>query len=74
MTLLRVTSSVGRFVAVRLTRDRYFGTTGVQQSNRICVVGAGPAGFYASQYILKHLPSSSIDIIEKLPVPFGLVR
>ncbi|XP_035785165.1 NADPH:adrenodoxin oxidoreductase, mitochondrial-like [Anopheles albimanus] len=41
---------------------------------RICIVGAGPAGFYTAQYILKHLDNSQIDIVEKLPVPFGLVR
>ena len=41
---------------------------------RIAVVGAGPAGFYASQHILKHLPESRIDIYEALPVPYGLVR
>ncbi|XP_053682905.1 NADPH:adrenodoxin oxidoreductase, mitochondrial [Sabethes cyaneus] len=41
---------------------------------RVCIVGAGPAGFYAAQYILKHLDNSQIDIVEKLPVPFGLVR
>lgn len=41
---------------------------------RICIVGAGPAGFYAAQYLLKHLENSQVDIIEKLPVPFGLVR
>lgn len=41
---------------------------------RICIVGSGPAGFYAAQYLLKHLPDSYIDIIERLPVPFGLVR
>lgn len=41
---------------------------------KICVIGAGPAGFYASQHILKTLPNARIDIIEKLPVPFGLVR
>ncbi|XP_055532019.1 NADPH:adrenodoxin oxidoreductase, mitochondrial [Wyeomyia smithii] len=41
---------------------------------RICIVGAGPAGFYAAQYLLKHLENSQIDIVEKLPVPFGLVR
>lgn len=39
---------------------------------KTCVVGSGPAGFYASQYLLKHLSNCQIDLIEKLPVPFGL--
>jgi adrenodoxin-NADP+ reductase len=41
---------------------------------RTCVVGSGPAGFYSSQYLLKHLPNAKVDMIEKLPVPFGLGR
>lgn len=41
---------------------------------KACIVGSGPAGFYSAQYILKHLPNSQVDLIEKLPVPFGLVR
>lgn len=41
---------------------------------KICIVGSGPGGFYAAQYILKHLPDSCVDLIEKLPVPYGLVR
>lgn len=41
---------------------------------KTCIVGSGPAGFYAAQYILKHLPNSHVDIVEKLPVPYGLVR
>ncbi|XP_055631957.1 NADPH:adrenodoxin oxidoreductase, mitochondrial [Toxorhynchites rutilus septentrionalis] len=52
---------------------RYVSTSTTVQK-RICIVGAGPAGFYAAQYILKHLENSEIDIVEKLPVPFGLVR
>ena len=40
----------------------------------VAVVGAGPAGFYAAQHILKNLPDSRVDIFEALPVPFGLVR
>ncbi|CAD7013389.1 unnamed protein product [Ceratitis capitata] len=43
-------------------------------TKRICIVGAGPAGFYAAQYILKTLSDCVVDVIEKLPVPFGLVR
>ena len=41
---------------------------------RVAVVGAGPAGFYATQHIIKALPGAQVDIYEKLPVPFGLVR
>uniref|UniRef100_A0A034W9E0 NADPH:adrenodoxin oxidoreductase, mitochondrial n=1 Tax=Bactrocera dorsalis TaxID=27457 RepID=A0A034W9E0_BACDO len=66
-----------------MTKQLYFNTikqglsTGVSGSGatkRICIVGAGPAGFYAAQYILKHLSDCAVDLIEKLPVPFGLVR
>uniref|UniRef100_A0A8C3J1R9 NADPH:adrenodoxin oxidoreductase, mitochondrial n=1 Tax=Calidris pygmaea TaxID=425635 RepID=A0A8C3J1R9_9CHAR len=41
---------------------------------RVCVVGSGPAGFYTAQHILKHHGGARVDIYEKLPVPFGLVR
>ncbi|KAH8371032.1 hypothetical protein KR093_005951, partial [Drosophila rubida] len=46
----------------------------VAGTKRICIVGAGPAGFYAAQYLLKQLSDCAVDIVEKLPVPFGLVR
>ena len=43
--------------------------------HRVCVVGAGPAGFYVSQGILKACKSTvKVDLLEKLPFPFGLVR
>lgn len=41
---------------------------------KICIVGAGPAGFYTAQHLVKKLVNSEIDIYERLPVPFGLVR
>lgn len=41
---------------------------------KVCIVGAGPAGFYAAQHLIKNLPDCYVDIVEKLPVPFGLVR
>lgn len=41
---------------------------------KICIVGAGPAGFYAAQHLAKKLEQPEIDIYERLPVPFGLVR
>uniref|UniRef100_A0AAY4A3M4 NADPH:adrenodoxin oxidoreductase, mitochondrial n=1 Tax=Denticeps clupeoides TaxID=299321 RepID=A0AAY4A3M4_9TELE len=41
---------------------------------KVCVVGGGPAGFYTAQSLLKGSPHIQVDIYERLPVPFGLVR
>lgn len=41
---------------------------------RIAVVGAGPAGFYTCSALLKRFREAHVDLIERLPVPFGLVR
>ncbi|CAM1322593.1 FDXR (predicted) [Pycnogonum litorale] len=41
---------------------------------QICIVGSGPAGFYTAQSILKNNKSVHVDIYEKLPAPYGLVR
>ncbi len=41
---------------------------------RVAVIGAGPAGTYASDILSKSGMPVSIDIIERLPAPFGLVR
>lgn len=41
---------------------------------RVCVVGAGPAGIYAADILSKTELDVSIDLIERLPAPFGLVR
>lgn len=43
-------------------------------AGRFAVVGSGPSGFYAAEAILKNMPSARVDIFEKLPTPFGLVR
>ncbi|KAM3966692.1 NADPH:adrenodoxin oxidoreductase, mitochondrial [Aphomia sociella] len=45
-----------------------------QNIPRVCIVGAGPAGFYAAMHLTKNLKTVTVDIIEKLPVPFGLIR
>lgn len=37
-------------------------------------MGGGPAGFYTAKLIAKAYPNSTIDIFEKNPLPFGLVR
>ena len=43
-------------------------------SPRIAIVGAGPAGIYAADILLDRVPGATIDLIEKLPAPYGLVR
>lgn len=54
---------------------RYFSLNRVlNKQKQVCIVGAGPAGFYAAQYLVKHLNDVQVDLIERLPVPFGLVR
>ncbi|KAK4301181.1 hypothetical protein Pmani_026661 [Petrolisthes manimaculis] len=40
----------------------------------VCIIGSGPAGFYTAQQILKSHASARVDMYERLPVPFGLVR
>ena len=43
---------------------------------RLAIVGAGPAGIYAADILLKHERSFevSIDLFDRLPAPYGLVR
>ena len=41
---------------------------------RLAVIGSGPAGFYATYRILAKIENAVVDMYEKLPVPFGLVR
>jgi ferredoxin--NADP+ reductase len=41
---------------------------------RVAVVGSGPAGFYAAGALLSADPPAEVDIIERLPTPWGLVR
>lgn len=41
---------------------------------RIAIVGSGPSGFYAAEALFKSEHTVEIDMFEKLPVPFGLVR
>ncbi len=41
---------------------------------RVAIVGAGPSGFYAAEALIKSELAVSVDLIERLPSPFGLVR
>ncbi|WP_084959139.1 FAD-dependent oxidoreductase [Thermoactinospora rubra] len=42
---------------------------------RVAVVGSGPAGIYAAEALVKQCPEPvSVDVLERLPTPYGLVR
>ncbi|MGH7821450.1 MAG: FAD-dependent oxidoreductase, partial [Candidatus Binatia bacterium] len=41
---------------------------------RVAVVGAGPAGFYTSEALLRDERAVRVDLIDRLPTPYGLVR
>lgn len=38
------------------------------------MVGGGPSGFYAAEALLRSRLSVAVDMFERLPVPYGLVR
>ncbi len=40
----------------------------------VAIIGAGPAGFYTAEALIEAVPAISIDLIERLPTPFGLIR
>lgn len=41
---------------------------------RVAIVGSGPSGFYATESLIKSGLKTQIDMYERLPVPYGLVR
>ncbi|GAA3523254.1 FAD-dependent oxidoreductase [Nocardioides daeguensis] len=41
---------------------------------RVAIVGGGPAGIYAADILTRSDAEVSVDILERLPAPFGLVR
>lgn len=41
---------------------------------RVAIIGAGPAGIYASDLLVKSEVDVKIDLFERMPAPFGLIR
>lgn len=41
---------------------------------RVAVIGAGPAGIYAADILTKSDPDATVDIFDRLPTPYGLIR
>ena len=41
----------------------------------VAIIGAGPAGFYTAEALVKRLGDAvAVDIIDALPTPYGLIR
>ncbi|WP_040677763.1 FAD-dependent oxidoreductase [Nitratireductor pacificus] len=43
-------------------------------SRAVAIVGSGPSGCYLAQALLKATPDLRLDLVDRLPVPYGLVR
>lgn len=41
---------------------------------RVAIVGSGPSGFYAADALIKSDQDVMVDLFDRLPTPFGLVR
>jgi ferredoxin--NADP+ reductase len=41
---------------------------------RVAIVGAGPAGAFAAEQVLRRVGEVEIDLLERLPTPWGLLR
>lgn len=41
---------------------------------RVAIVGAGPSGFYAAEALMAASNAIEVTMLERLPVPYGLVR
>ncbi len=41
---------------------------------RVAIVGSGPSGFYTADALLRSGADCEIDILERLPTPYGLIR
>ncbi|MET9216048.1 MULTISPECIES: FAD/NAD(P)-binding protein, partial [unclassified Nocardia] len=46
--------------------------TAARHPLRVAIIGAGPAGIYAADALMKSDADVSIDLYERMPAPFGL--
>ncbi len=45
-----------------------------QRPLRVAIIGSGPSGFYAAEALLAANVKTQVDLYDRLPAPFGLVR
>lgn len=61
---------------VRQCRYRIVGAVSTSGSSalRVAVIGSGPSGLYALRSLLESPHPVSVDVFDRLPAPYGLVR
>jgi len=47
---------------------------GCSNTVQVAIVGSGPSGFYAAEVLLRRRPDARVDMYDRLPTPFGLIR
>lgn len=71
-------SHASRYAYSTFKHEDHAFDTGAAHANgrplRLAVIGSGPAGFYASLRVMQKLDDARVDMYERLPTPFGLVR
>lgn len=40
----------------------------------VAIIGSGPAGYYTAEGLVKNAENVRVDIIDRLPTPYGLIR
>ena len=56
------------------TVSTFMSTPTSDNTLRVAVVGSGPAGIYASDLLVKSDVDVHVDLFERMPAPFGLIR
>lgn len=46
----------------------------VAPAPRVAIVGSGPSGCFTAQALRRAFPAAELDVFDRLPTPFGLVR
>ncbi|WP_210432072.1 FAD-dependent oxidoreductase [Iodidimonas gelatinilytica] len=41
---------------------------------QVAIIGSGPAGYYTAEALAESIHAVSVDVIDRLPTPFGLIR
>lgn len=59
---------------LQLQHLRHLSTSSTDAGLRVGIVGTGPSAFYTAKYLLKDIDNIEIDMFDRLPTPYGLVR